>query len=170
MNSNLLSHKKYLNFTKYFSVKLIALTYCAISVGQELPVQSSGFTTTIRFCNTSSLNLSAAYVFLNGTDGWTSKGWYSVKAHSCKNLAIGTFYTGNVYVYAQANGGKTVWGGQDASFCIDGTNAFSIPTSDRDLSGCRAGGFKVVKMRKFDVQVGINTWTFQPNLFDFYSR
>lgn len=114
----------------------------------------------INFCNkTSDKTIFGVYASYDSPNGWTSHGWYKVEPGNCRKISIGRAYNGDIFVYAEYNSGSTFWGGQDASFCINKTESFTIPNSDVNCSGDQ---FKRVGMSKFSIRSGINTWDYNP--------
>jgi len=115
--------------------------------------------TYVKFYNkTESKTISAALAFWNG-EGLRSKGWYVVSPGEFKEVSLGQNYRGNVYVYGEYNRGSSYWGSGDSSFCIDRSNSFDIPNSDK--SSCSSSNLKRVTMSKFYVSPGTNEWPFK---------
>lgn len=120
------------------------------------PFQSSSTLITVQ--NNTNMLIYFCYVAYNGSNGWQSNGWYKVDPNSLTTIDIG-IYTGNIYLYAEYNGGEFAWFDSDAkyTFCIDKTNAFSIPNADsRD---CSEINYKRVKMSEYFVTPPGFIWT-----------
>ncbi|WP_374791211.1 DUF1036 domain-containing protein [Aerosakkonema funiforme] len=114
--------------------------------------------TYVNFCNkTESKTIYTALAFWDG-EGWRSKGWYVVPPGICQGVSVSEQYRGNVYVYGEYNQGSTYWYTTDtSSFCVDRTNGFNIPKSDK--ASCSSSNLKRVSMSKLSVSPGTNTWS-----------
>ncbi|GAB4297605.1 MAG: hypothetical protein Fur0025_35700 [Oscillatoriaceae cyanobacterium] len=107
----------------------------------------------LRLCNNYSF---ASYIFTafvryaGSNRGWESKGWYGIQPDSCRTLPLGEGYVNNVYYYAEADG--VTWG-QGELFCINKSEAFTIPNSDRD--SCKGQNLTRVQMSKISAAPGM---------------
>ena len=114
----------------------------------------------IKFCNkTADKTIYGAYASFDEPNGWTSHGWYKVDPGNCNQVSIGRPYNGDIFVYAEHNGGATFWGGEHASFCLNRTEAFNIANADKFCDGAH---LKKVGMTRFGIRSGVNTWSFNP--------
>ena len=110
------------------------------------PTPRSQLTSQINFCNkTSNKTIFTAFVSLQDSNGWQSSGWYAVKPGLCRTKNIGRGYSDDIYVYAKS--GTSSWGDGDAkaSFCVNKTQAFTIPNSDKS---CNGSNYQFVSMKK----------------------
>ncbi len=123
----------------------ISKAYAADSTIQvEPPTPRDRVMTQIKFCNkTSNETVYGAFSSFPGSSGWRSDGWYEVKPRQCKTVNVGRGYQGDIYVFAQSD--NLSWGGKDSSFCVNKTESFSIPNSDKSCSGVN---YKLVGMKK----------------------
>jgi uncharacterized membrane protein len=138
--------------------------HCGIVDG--LVPRGAGVMTMLRLCNHSSIpRVRAAYAAWDTRDanrpGWTSEGWYPINRGDCLDLEVYVGYAADVYIYGMSgyDAAATVWEGPDAKFCVDGTTNFEITTSD--LASCGAHPYKRVRMFKYRVAPGVNTWNFR---------
>lgn len=141
-------------------VTTVQSMHCGITDGTLSA--DSGNPTTLKLCNRSSiLNIYGTYAYwFSGkgrNPGWQSKGWYKLEQGSCRTFTIGKKYDSYLYVYAEGDG--IVWGGQDARFCVDGESGFTINNADE--VSCTTAPYRKVRMTKFDVNRGENTWNFR---------
>ncbi len=116
--------------------------------------------TTVQLCNrsgTQKIFTALAYWEPGGRrqEGWTSRGWWGVARNQCTEIPVAN--SSYVYVYAEAGGQK--WSGRDATFCVNDGKAFKLAKADERRCGRRP--YKRVKMSKFKLRRGSNTWNFK---------
>ena len=123
--------------------------------------------TMLELCNSSSFpKIDAAYVFWDSetpgrAPGWTSVGWYTLFPGKCTSFPIvgnstNHSYLGYVYIYGIYQ--KQWWGGRDGTFCINNSDAFRIPDSDK--TNCTGYALKRVGMATMHIEPGSNRFNF----------
>jgi uncharacterized membrane protein len=78
-------------------------------------------TADLRVCNKTTENLSIAYGYLAGNDGWTAQGWRNLAVGQCSTVLNEALQKRKYYLYAVGTKGSS-WGGRDGQeggfFCI----------------------------------------------------
>lgn len=117
--------------------------------------------TVLKVQNNTENTIYYCYSAKSSLNGWEAIGWFKVDPYSYTTNNIG-YYTGYIYLYAEANFGEKTWHDPNSNYyiCVDKQNAFSIPNAD--ISNCNADGFKKVQVSEFYLNPGIFTWNINP--------
>lgn len=113
----------------------------------------------LNIVNSTDKNVYFCYVSYDAYNGWQAVGWFQVNSNSNITVNLGNYAGNNVYLYAEYNSGELYWGDSNSrfSFCIDKSNAFSIPNSDS--KSCTESNYKRVQMYEMRVNAGVNYWS-----------
>lgn len=114
--------------------------------------------TLVSLCNQNT-SISIVAAIASQTNGsWQSQGWYQLNAGACSSVPLGK-YTGTLAFYAEYNGGQYQWGSGPFQFCVNKTQAFSLPSADQAAT-CASPDVKMVKANQMAVTTGTNTANF----------
>lgn len=107
--------------------------------------------TYLELCNKQNSKKEVQFVFAKKTqkNGWVTRGWFSIQPDSCRTVAIGEAYQGDVYYHAKDSDGN--WG-NGTKFCVNKEEPFSIKNSDTDP--CNGSNQIRVQMTKVQVSPG----------------
>ncbi len=112
----------------------------------------------VSFCNQNAGFSVWAALAKKSADSWQSQGWYEIQASTCRLVTLGK-YSGTFHFYG-FNGGDLEWGSGPFQFCVNRTNAFSLPGADQPAQ-CTAAGLVMVKASEGTAAVGVTTVNFE---------
>lgn len=117
--------------------------------------------TIVRFCNSSREPvIYAAVAFWENNSGWISKGWYTIDRSACQSVIIANNYKGKIYIFGTNEDDTLIWGG-DYNFYVNWNDGFDLVQNDSELR--YDNRYRQVGMQPYDVNPGVNTWTFRGN-------
>lgn len=107
--------------------------------------------TYLELCNKQKSQKNVQFVFAKSAanNGWVTRGWFSIQPYSCRTVAIGEAYQGDVYYHAKDSDGN--WG-NGTKFCVNKEEPFYIKNSDTDP--CNGSNQIRVQMTKVQVSPG----------------
>ena len=144
---------------------LIGTLFIVISMaGKAQDTDSTATTTTtttattmVQFYNNTSEDVLVAIAFYDKeSDGWSSKGWWTVPSYKQFNLDLGN-YTGRIYIHGEQSGLMGSSWGKGYSFCVDKDKGFLIHNADKADCFLHKPDFSEHK-----VATGISKWEFNP--------
>ncbi len=111
----------------------------------------------IRLCNKMKDGASVAVGYLDGSKGWTARGWWTIAPGDCETLVNG--HLGSAYVYLLVDGGKLPPRKSQSGgwFCTDNEGFLTRNNDYADKQHalmCEAAGLKTEQFREAEVNKG----------------
>ena len=131
---------------------LAATTLIAGAVLLSLPAQAA-----MQFCNKTRHGASIAIGYIDGDNGWTAQGWWSVAGGDCQTLVPGKLAGSAIYLLV--DGGRLPPGRKQSGgwFCTDQggfTTRNSDYSNDQHELMCEAAGLKTEQFREITISGG----------------
>jgi uncharacterized membrane protein len=96
-----------------------------------------------RVCNKTGRQVDVAIGYKDAAEGWVTRGWWNLSAHSCETLGHGYLDRRYYFIYAANN--DIVWSGD--KFMCTHNGKFAI----RGFNDCRARGYDKTGFHEIDV-------------------
>lgn len=113
-----------------------AAAVCALAALRPAPALAD-----FEVCNESGEHISVAIAYHDADAGnWVSRGWWNIDDGECKTPIGGDLR--DEYYYLYADGDQHYWKG-DYSFCVDGSNAFTLNQADTTCDYTMDGFFEI---------------------------
>lgn len=135
---------------------LAAVTLFCGAVLLALPAEAA-----VQLCNKTGTGASVAVGYLDGDNGWTAQGWWSVAPAGCRTLLDGAVAGSTVYLLV--DGGRLPPGQKQSGgwFCTDQQGFITRNadySNDQHELMCEAAGLKTEQFREIEVSGGDVTY------------
>jgi uncharacterized membrane protein len=124
------------------------LSLVATLMGATLGPAAADF----RVCNKTGSRAYVAVGYKDAAEGWTTTGWWTISAHSCKTVGHGWLDRRYYFIYA-VNDDDIEWSGE--SFMCTLEEEFTI----HGFNDCRARGYDKKGFREIDTGGNNRSWT-----------
>jgi uncharacterized membrane protein len=115
-----------------------------------------------KLCNQSAGDVSVAVGFLDGANGWTAQGWWTIAAGGCETPVKGKLAGEAMYLLVDGGGARPAAGQSGGWFCTD-DDGFSTRNADyaddQHQLMCQAAGLKLEQFREIPIRGADATFT-----------